>query len=407
LNEKRQDVHLLREKLRDSTAQLMRAIDELVARDNVQNLRSLAPFYEATRKAQDELGPVEDAYDLWEIRLNREEDELEQEEMHFYTHNKIVLASLPDSKLDEPITPLMQPYQPDNGQFQDLDLENELVKEYLGNLADAEHLKEEIDELENEQYMLMEELAFRTRYNLKLSKEKESFIFEYPQNHKDLVEKLQQMENNLFELRQRCIEQGLLTESEYTYEPRDELVEEIQDSLNDALDLLPLRLAADNAGHQHEPNFEDKRDYVNTWLLEWVQDSPIETLRLRICIDFEFDRDGKQMEVEKWPTLALDWWDRDRAGEDANEKHALSTMDALLGATSNSRESEGSLDVDLGDGERVEIEIMGSETGSYRTQKVDDRTRNTDDDEVPRETWIEQGLLVRKRTSSGSGAISV
>jgi hypothetical protein len=408
LNESRQDVHFLREKLRDATAKLMSAIDELMARDNGQNIRSLAPFYEATRTAQDELGPVEDTYDILEIRLNREEEELEQEEVHFYTHNNIILAPLPDSKLDKLLTPLRQPYQPDDVQFQDLDLENELVKQYLEKVAEAERLKEEIDELESEQYSLIEELAFRTRYNVKLSDEKSAFMFDYPQKYKELTETLQRVENDLYDLRDSCVEQGLFGASEHVYEPRDALVEEIYDSVNDALDRLPLRTMADHTPsyRPYSADFIDKRDYVNKWLLGWVQDSPVEALRLRMSIVLEYEKDGKELKGEEWPALALGWWDKDHAGEEANEKHVQSTMDALLGGSSDSRGSEGSLDVDLGDGERAEIEILGSETGSYRTQTGDHGTRTTDQ-EKPEKKLIEQGLVVRTRTSSVSRGVNV
>jgi hypothetical protein len=84
----------------------------------------------------------------------------------------------------------------------------------------------------------------------------------------------------------------------------------------------------------------------------------------------------------------------------------LSTMDALLGGTSNSRESDGSLNVDLGEGERMEVEIMGSETGSYRTQKGAYGPRSAND-ESPKQAQTEQGLVVRKRASRDSKALSV
>jgi hypothetical protein len=85
-------------------------------------------------------------------------------------------------------------------------------------------------------------------------------------------------------------------------------VEEIYESVNDALDRSPLRLAADQtpAYRPHEPNFRDKRDYVNTWMLGLVLDSPVETLRLRTCIVLEYETDGKEMEGGKWPALALE-----------------------------------------------------------------------------------------------------
>lgn len=408
LNERRQEVQTLRDKLRDATAKLMREIDELIVRDKVENLQSLAPYFEATRTAQDELGPVEDAYDGLEIRLIGEEEELEQEEMHFYTHNNITLSQLPDSKLDAQLTPLVQPYQPEDVEFQNLDLENELVKQYLGKVNEANHLKEEIDDLENEQYSLTKELAFRTRYNLHLSEEKAAFMFEYPNIHKALVENVQRVEDDLYDLRDLCIAQGLFTASEHGYKPRNALVDEIYEALDYALDRYPLRTAADHAASDKPstPNLKDKRDYVNKWMLEQLQDSPVETLRLRSFIIVEYEKAGKKLGGEEWPTLVLGWWDKDDADEEAQTESVLSTMDALRGGT-NSKASEGSLEVDLGDGQRIELEIMGSETGSYKTQRGDHGVRMLGNEE-PKQTQLDQGqLAVRNSMATCVKAVSI
>lgn len=363
----RQGVQLHRKNLRDATDQLMRKLDELMISPTIPAISLLLPLHQAVRTAQDKLGPVEDNYDLLEIRLNREEHELEQEEVHFYTHNNISLSVPPNLDLDKTITPLVKAYQPDTS-FPDLDLDNEKVIEYFAKVDEAEQLKDKIDYIENEQYRLTQELAFRARYELKLSEEKSSFLFEFPKTHQDLLSTLIKVEDDIFALRQSCINEHLFTESEYRYEPRDALVDEIDDALNDVLDRNPLRMAAQSAmpQAQQKVNYDDKREYVNTWMLEWVQVSSVETLRLRAFIFLEY---GGKMVDEKWPQLALEFWHRDKAGEFANEKHVLSTMDALLGGTGSSGADEGSLDVGLGDIKWMNEDIMGSEAGSFRTQK--------------------------------------
>jgi hypothetical protein len=371
VNESRQEVRLLRERLRDAMDKLMKTLNELMVLGNGQSLQTLVPHYDAVRIAQDALGPIEDAYDILEMRLNREEDELEQEEMHFYRHNNISLVPPPNFKLDQAISPLIKPYQPEDADFQGLDLENELVKQYFAKVSEAEHLKEQLDYLENEQWRLTEDLSFRTRYNLDLSEEKRTFLFEFPKAHRELLDQLETVEDALYDLRERCIQGQFFSASEHVYEPRDALVEEIYESVNDARSRSPLRTAVEHAPtyHQHEINFGDKRDYVNTWMLEWVQDSPVESARLRAFIYFEYPKTGKELAGEEWSELALEFWDKDKAGESANEKHVLSTMDALRGGTGTSEDREGSLDVDLGDAVIVEEYIMGSETGSYKTQR--------------------------------------
>lgn len=335
IGERRQELQFLRERLRDATDKLMRVVRELLAHDDAQKLRSLEPQYQELSEAQDALGPAEYAFDLLETRLNREEEELEEEEMHFYTHNNIRLAPQSDTKLEERLTPLTKPYQPEEVDLPTLDLENQLARDYLAKWSEAGNLKEQLHDLENEQYRLIEELAFRERHHLQLSKEKETFLFEFPKTHTELLKTLEQVEDDLYDLRDCCLEQNLFTESEYVYEPYDALVEEIWESVNDARDRSPL-----HANYiPHQVDFSNKRDHVNTWLLEWMQESTIETMRLRSLIHYEYSKKGQELVDDDWSGLALDFWDQDSAGASANtEKH--STIDVILGGTGSSLELE-------------------------------------------------------------------
>ncbi|KAG0647719.1 hypothetical protein D0Z07_6573 [Hyphodiscus hymeniophilus] len=370
INEKRPEVQILRERLRSETDKLMRVVNTAMALGHGQDLQSLRPQYDLLSQAQDELGPAEDAFDLLESRLIREEMELEEEEHHFYTHNNIALVPLPDSKLDEHISPLMKPYEPENPEFQNLDLDNDLVKQYLAKLSEAEQIKEQLDDLENEQYRLSEELSFRARFNLTLAAEKSEFLFDFPKRHKKMLETLETVEDDLYDLRNQCVEAHLFSDSQYVYEPHDALVEEIQDCENDAKDRSPWRVFQPSTKHHAgDVNFENKWEYVNTWLLKWVQDSTVETMQLKAFIYFQYPKEAKPLEGEEWSELALQYWDCDKAGIFKNAKQVPSTMDALLGGTGTSLEREGSLDVDPGDGGHPEVIIMGSEAGSYATQK--------------------------------------
>ena len=335
ISEKRQELQLLRERLRDATDRLMRFVHELMAQDDAKNLRSLEPHYCELSDAQDNLGPAEYAYDLLETRLSREEDELEDEEVHFYTHNNIRLASPPDLKLENTLTPLTKSYRPDEEDFPTFILGGGLQRDYLAKWSEAGSLKQQLHVLEDEQYELTQELAFRTRHNLQLSQEKTSSLFDFPKHHKELVEKLERVEDDLYELRDRCLEQNLFTDSEYIYEPYDALVEEIWESVNDARDRSPLH------AHYtpHEVNFEDKQDHVNTWLLEWMQESTLEIMRLKSFIQFKYPQHGQELDDDDWSNLVLDFWDRDSAGKSANTEKR-STIDVLLGGTGSSLELE-------------------------------------------------------------------
>ncbi|KAN0095175.1 hypothetical protein V8E51_015886 [Hyaloscypha variabilis] len=371
INEKREELQILRERFRDATDKLMRVLNEFMVQESNGDRAALFPYYEQVRASQDKLGPVEDDYDILEIRLNREEDELEKEETRFYTFNNIVLHLHPDDMLDEPLTPHIKPYELEDTEYENLDLENDLVKQYLAAVADADHLGEQLDSLEDEQYRLSQELSLRMRHKIPITEETTTFLFEFPQAHKKLLKRLHDAEDNLYHLRDRCIAEQLFAEGEYAYIPRNALVDEINESVNDARDRSPLRTAVlhhNVATHLQDTNFEDKKKYVNSWILDWIQDSSLDALRLKDIIYSQYPQDGKQLHDDDWSELALDFWNTDDAGKSANQKRVPSTMDAILGGTGTSG-YDLSLMVDLGE-ELFEPFIMGSEAASYTTQKI-------------------------------------
>jgi len=128
--------------------------------------------------------------------------------------------------------------------------------------------------------------------------------------------------------------------------------------------------------------FSDKRKYVNRWLLEWVQDSAVETLQLRAWIYFEYPDTNKSKVDIQWPELALGMWDKDTAGERANESNNLSKMDAILGGTgratatkTSDSASQASFATNCGDPAASEDVNLVSETGSVKTEKELSQTR--------------------------------
>jgi len=394
INEKRQELQTLRERFRDVTDKLMRVVNEFMVQEIFGNREVLFPYYEEVRFAQDQLGPAEDDYDILEIRLNREEDELEQEEAFFYRFNNIVLRPVSDDRLDAPLSPLIKPYEPEDAGYENLDLDNEFVKQYLATVAEADHLGEQLDALEEEQYQLSQELSFRTRHQIPISQRTTTFLFEFPQLHKKLLQQHHDVENKLCDLRNRCVAEQLFTISEHVYVPRNSLIEEINESINDARDRNPLRTAAlhhNTSVHLQELDFSNKQDYVNTWMLEWIQDSSLDSCRLKDLIDSVYPKGVNQLQDDEWSELVLDFWNRDEAGISANQKPALSTIDALLGGTESSGDEEGSWLMDLGQGAFVDPYIMGSEAPSF-TRRIDFGTRQ---EEVP----SDPGLVIRMAPS--------
>jgi hypothetical protein len=226
-------VQTLREKFRDATDKLMRVLNEFMAQEGDRDPAALFPYYEQVRLSQDQVGPAEDDYDIPEIYLNREGYQLEQEEARFYTSNNIVLHLHPNDKLDEPLPPGIKPYESEDVEYENLDLENELVKEYIATVAEAYHLVEQLDSLEEEQYRLSRELSSRMRYKMPIAEGTTTFLFEFPQAHKKLLQRLHDVEDNLYDLRDRFIAERLFAESEQVYVPHNTFVEAINESVSE------------------------------------------------------------------------------------------------------------------------------------------------------------------------------
>ena len=328
----RHELQWLRERLRDATDALMRAVNELMALQNIEALSSLAPYHEAMRRAQDELGPTENTYDLLELRLHREEEDLERAEEDFYTLNNIDLVFHPEATLDKAVTPHVIPIEPAEPIVPSLYLENELVQQYLGKVSEAEALKEQLRELESQHYELTVELSFHQRYDMPLSKNKHTLLLDFPQAHRELIDTLEGLEDNLYEIREKCVAKNLLSESDYPYEPYDAFVEDIYDSINDVRDQRPLHALYT----RHRVDGMKNPDYVNTWLLEWIQESTLQTMLLKSFIQTTYPDGGKDLAGDEWSGLALEFWNQDSAGYDIDRNNRFSTIDALLGGTGSS-----------------------------------------------------------------------
>ncbi|KAH8805552.1 hypothetical protein F5884DRAFT_755119 [Xylogone sp. PMI_703] len=346
VNESRREVQLLREEFGAAVAKLMKAVNELMATNNIPGLQSLAPYHESIRRIQDQLGPLEQSYEVLEMRLINEEEHLEQEEKHFYSHNNIQLTLFPDDVLDQELSPLIKPYNPSDFDVQSLDIENVLVKSYLTKVEEAEMLKGEVERLENRQYRLIQEQIFRSKHNLQLSEESQAFLEQYPDLHAETIRQLQAAEDELYSLRERCIEEDLFSESEYRYEPRDALIEEIEDEIREAHYRNPLYTAVEELSEQ-----TGDLTQIDTWTLQMVTDSSMEFLRLLSFIQPEYDRLDRSLDVnDEWSKLVVKLWNRDDdavAGE-SESGYGQNSSDNILGPSSFTAQERGTVGLDVG-----------------------------------------------------------
>jgi hypothetical protein len=364
----------------DAADQLTRKLGEVMALQNMEALKSITSYTEKLHLALDELGLKEEEHDRLEGRLNDEENDLEQEEHRFYRHTNSSATRIPEQQLDDTMSLLLKP----DTESQDLNLHSDLLQRYLEKVTEADELKRELDKLQDDYCRLSKDDSFRKSHNIPIPTKTMTFLSDFPRLYKETVEKLSGVEHELFDLRKECLEENVFTENDHVYEPRDALYEEVMDSVDEARDRSPLFVAARHLNYQgHDTNYSDKRDYVNNWLLQWLQESVFETYRLRAYIYFEYPNKGEGLDGE-WPELALINWDKDDAGATATESFNASKMDIISGDTtihgpvtirktipSSNPSSLGSLDVDLGVGDeaKAEPEIINRETGSCTTQK--------------------------------------
>lgn len=333
----REQVRQLREAVRDSSGQLMKKIDEAVTLENAESLKALLPYYYAVRNAQDDLGPIEDDYDRLERRLDNEEQDLELEENYFYRRYAVPTIDIPDEDavLDEALSPFLHPQEPPESDFDVSDHTDERVEKYLEKVAVAKRLKKELIRLEEKHTRLTEEEEFRSTHDIPLSNDAKGFLADFYELHRGSLKRLHLLEDEIFQLRDQCLEKGLFTESEHGYEPRDAFSDDLMDLVSGTEERSPLAAAIHeiDSDDPNEKTFEDKRKYINQWLLEWVQHSTVDTLQLRAFVYFECAGVDEQTVEEQWPTLAVALWNDDLAGENTNKDYALSRMDAIDGGT--------------------------------------------------------------------------
>jgi hypothetical protein len=331
----REKVHKFRDELRDVVDLLARRYNERKTLEQ-QFEENIKDLYEKLQNARDKLGPAEDEYDNLERRLDNEEDDLEEEEEFFYSHNDLFNIIVPESRLDIPLSPLSEPSRPLDSDPEDFVFEHPLVRKYLKKLEEAEDLKEDMDQLENEYLEVSEKMMFRRKHHIPLSEETTTFLYdEYPKLHAEIIKDLRAAEDALFKIRDECIEEKLFTESDHTYERWDTLCDDLMDLVDVARDRSPIRAAAQHLDYNdRDTDFGDKKDYVNKWILQWIEESTVGTMLLQAWIYFEYPDGSKKNEKlgdEKWSALAVENWDYDNAGDAANKNNRDSKLDTIAG----------------------------------------------------------------------------
>lgn len=394
VRKRRGNIRKLQEHAKEARIQFMRATDQLVALSTPLEVDLLGQYYQRIRDIEDELGPAEDTFELLERRLDNEEQDLDEEEDYFYRHHHITITTLPHitittlpnlkhKKSSNSVTSPFKLYNSppplagkDEG-IQVFTAGNVELREYLKSIKNAENLKQELERLEVRRDYLLIESNFRKSHDILLATQDGDFLNRFPERYRYLHDELYEAEDRLYELRDQCLSRGLFTDSEYVYESRDTISDELLDLVDHTRERSPIRGAKQRLPPKELDTtcFDNKRAYVNRWLMEWVEDSTVERLQLRAWIYFECRTMG--IAEDQWPELSLQQWDKDKAGENTNESYEQSRLDAIPGDTrpteqssfTNNPNTRASREGNAGDVGARDLFIMSSEAAFHALQK--------------------------------------
>ncbi|KAK0118623.1 hypothetical protein ONS95_007507 [Cadophora gregata] len=379
----------LRERTRSALDKLTQKINELAALNRLQE--GIGLYYEEFCAAQDELGPAEHEYESLENRLENEEQDLEEEEEQYYElyrYKKYFEASHQGSRVERAVSSSTKLDDKPNNTNQILIINSNLLQEYFSKIDEALALRRELQNLEDDYYRVSEDANLRRRNGFPLFATMSSFLADYPTSRAEILDSLYQAEENIFDLRDECIKQGVFSRDEHRYEPRDALRDELLDAVDEALERSPLRVAAQHVKHPEEIKQEisNKRDYVNKWLLEWVQESTVDMMMLRTFIYIKCPGISEtphktlvEMGDDKWTEYSLKNWYTDEAGNLADHFYNASRFDAIAGDTnvlnigstrwSQSSDSlRSSLHVAPNYDPSIDLDFMESDPASVATQ---------------------------------------
>ena len=330
-----------RVELRQREEDVMKAINTLTRKlaeiVTSVKLEDVSVLHDSLKIAHDRLGPVEFEYEKLELRLEDEEWNLEEEEAYFYRYHH-ASTNVSEARVDALPSPRTRKYQASEVDSSASTLDNELLRNYLDKVADVECLKEELDGLESDFVRFSEEADFRRKHSIDLSKELSIFFEEYLKVHADLIRDVYDTEDEIFDLRDKCIDEGVFGDDEHKYEPYSALSEEWMEPVYYTEDRSPFKVAARrNMSRSFNLDYGDKQDSVNCWILGGVQESAIHILMLKVEIFSRIsalpDLKDNAFNDDKWADMAIEHWYQDGMGNLASENFNASRLDQIFGSS--------------------------------------------------------------------------
>jgi hypothetical protein len=214
LAERRQELKNQRSDLRNSIAKIVRVLGEGLAKarpGQLGDFGDLKNLFNAVQEHNAIVGPSEERYDEFEDQVDQADYRLRKLEKAFYAD---ICERFRDAGAS-PSVPLRSIGNADDDSSYASGSDNGLKLDplehaYLSRVGDANLARERLANLEHNYWRVLEEQKIRSPYGIELSKENTDFLEAYPSDRAQLEMEIRDLNIAVEELRQKCIEVGLI-----------------------------------------------------------------------------------------------------------------------------------------------------------------------------------------------------
>jgi hypothetical protein len=210
VSEKRTELQHARSKMSDADAEFVKLSRQTWINGSHEDL-ALEASFKKLQAIRDTYGPLEEAYNTLEDRLDKEEYDLAELEEKMFK-NGVPIPESHDSDLES------QSNSSDEGGSENLEIikeqRNPLYKEYMSRLGDASLRREAYSYLLSEHDHLLEALEASQRYGRELLAEDQTTLAKFYAKEARMSEELREIDADIERLRLECIRKGLLPEDE-------------------------------------------------------------------------------------------------------------------------------------------------------------------------------------------------
>jgi hypothetical protein len=321
--QKRSELRYLRAEISTADEDFMKLLRERRTQDKPNDL-ALEGCLRKLQDAREHYGPLEDAYNELEKRLDREEYEITKVE------NRILKSGVPkpgnhDSDLDSLSSSSDEEHLEILEGIGEGEPNHPLYKEYLSRQGDGDLCREAHLNLVIEYENLLEAEEVRQRHGKEVRLENQTKLAKFPAAEAKILEELKKIEADVERLRVECIREGLFGEAEDEGESDSVSISEESDILKTSNGTVSLEQTEYNKYPLllQQPDEDDKfsrylisgfkqdntGDRITKWLLHKLRSS---------CSEVELlarysEGLGPPMDTEKWEQEVLEFWFVDSA----------------------------------------------------------------------------------------------